>query len=627
MITPIFVNNAAALALIDTGADVSILDLEFAKSQQLKLSNIDTRIRLVDGSFQTIVGVANFQLSVGDKVVDIPMRVMDLKSKNYHMILGLDLCPMFEIGINVPIRTEGDIPSNHDRFFDYNKRVGEIPPLTDAQALVSDNLKKAVQDLLNINIAIKLESVCNIRESLVCLPTVPGKIAYRYYPYKECHHKIIQDKFDQWWLSLYIKDAPVGCSWNSPLLVVPKKGPDGTYTGYRVCIDVRKLNEILEDDKFPLPRIRNILESLAGNLIFTVIDLKEGFHQFPVREEDQVKLTFTFNGRQFMFTRAPFGIKTLPSIFQRVMTKIFHNLSFVSVYIDDIIIASKTVEEHIQHVRIVLSRLNQANLRVGIDKCVFGVPCVCVLGHIVDANGISADETKISKVTQWKQPRSPKDLQSFLGLVNYFSEYIPFYSTLAAPLNKIRNNKKFEWDAEWTGNLLESFSKLKMALQNCTKISYPDFSRKFFIATDASKSGIGGVLYQLDKDNKKQFVLFFSRSLSKSELNYCVTKLELLGIIYALRRCSYYIYGRHFTLITDHKALTFLWTQKNLNSMLMRWYEELIVYDFDIIHCPGYKHILPDLLSRLYPSYALRTTKDDEPITLLHLLHEEEACL
>ena len=130
---------------------------------------------------------------------------MLMKSKNYQMILGLDLCPMFEIGINVPIRTEGDIPSNHDRFFYYNKRVGEIPPLTDAQALVSDNLKKAVQDLLNINIAIKLETVCNIRESLVCLPTIPGKIAYRYYPYKECHHKIIQEKFCRFWKRIILQ--------------------------------------------------------------------------------------------------------------------------------------------------------------------------------------------------------------------------------------------------------------------------------------------------------------------------------------------------------------------------------------------------------------------------------------
>ena len=187
----------------------------------------------------------------------------------------------------------------------------------------------------------------------------------------------------------------------------------------------------------------------------------------------------------------------------------------------------------------------------------------------------------------WKEPTSPKDLQSFLGLVNYFSDYIPFYSTLCAPLNRIRNDKKKDWSKPWEGNLLESFSKLKQALDSCMQLSYPDFSKPFFLATDGCKTGIGGVLYQIDSNNTKRYITFMSRSLSKSEQNYCITKIELLGIIYCLRRCQYYLYGRKFHLITDHKALTYIWTQKHLNAMLTRWYEELITYDFEPEHCPG----------------------------------------
>ena len=168
-------------------------------------------------------------------------------------------------------------------------------------------------------------------------------------------------------------------------------------------------------------------------------------------------------------------------------------------------VTMKTIEDHIQHVKTVLNRLNQANLRIGIDKCTFGVPCVVVLGHVVDESGISPDNKKIKKVLEWEQPKSQKDLQSFLGLTNYFASFIPFYSTLAAPLNKIKNNKKFDWSKEWEGPLLQSFEGLKEALQNSMKLSYPDFAQQFYLATDASTTGIGGVLYQYDNNKNIKF--------------------------------------------------------------------------------------------------------------------------
>ena len=254
----------------------------------------------------------------------------------------------------------------------------------------------------------------------------------------------------------------------------------------------------------------------------------------------------------------------------------------------------------------------------------------------MSAYGVSPDPLKVRTVLDWPQPKSRKQLESFLGLVNYFNEYIPFYSQLAYPLNRLKTLKKYDWSQPWDSDLLEAFTKIKKALALHLPLAYPDFSRPFYLATDASTVGLGGVLFQKESDIAGQvsrtdendistmrnvrFISFMSRSLSKAERHYSATKLELVAIIYCLRRCKYYLYGRHFNLITDHKALTYILTQKILNPMLIRCYEEIMEFDFTVSHCPGVKNVLPDLLSRLHPSYSAKPATDvDEAVELFNI--------
>ena len=324
-----------------------------------------------------------------------------------------------------------------------------------------------------------------------------------------------------------------------------------------------------------------------------------------------------------MFKRAPFGIKHLPALFQRILERIIHGLPFCRVYIDDIVVFSDTEEEHIEHLRTVIDRLTNAGMHLGIPKCHFGVPAVRVLGHFCDGEGIRPDKDKAVEMLNFPQPRSFKDLQSFMGLANYFSCYIPRFAQVCAPINELRSPAKaaqFDWSKDWTGDLATAFKTLKELLAQCFTLSYPDWNKKFYLATDASTVGVGGVLYQKGEDNKPKYIQVMSRSLSQAERNYSATKLELTAIVYCLKRCDYYLYGRHFHLLTDHKALTYMFTKKELSPLLTRWYEHIMVHDFSVSHVEGVKNVLPDALSRLYPDYSMQKVVDmeDEPVTFMN---------
>jgi hypothetical protein len=508
-----------------------------------------------------------------------------------------------------------------DKFWEEHFRL-QGTPLSPTQQAVSTRIREGITANLTLNEALPADSKCQIPDSVVHLSTgdakpvniAPFKIAKAF----EDEIDKIVDKWDGW----VIEPAPAGNQWNFPLIVVPKKGPDGNWTKKRTCIDVRRLNALLPSDSYPLPEIKDILEDLGGKQIFSILDLSDGFHHFEISAKDRPKCSFTWRRRQWMFKRAPFGIKHLPALFQRILESVIQGLTFCRVYIDDIVVFSDSEEEHADHLKIIIDRLTKAGLHLGIAKCHFGVPAVRVLGHFVDGNGIRPDKDKAMEMINFPQPRSSKDLQSFMGLANYFSSYIPKYSQLCAPLNALRSPEvalKFDWAADWKDDILAAFTGLKEVLATCFTLSYPDWNKRFYLATDASTIGVGGVLYQKEDDGTIKYVQVMSRSLSKAERNYSATKLELTAIVYCLKRCGYYLFGRKFTLETDHKALTYMLTQKELSPLLTRWYEHIMVHDFDVVHIQGIKHVLPDALSRLYPDFTrnLITDEEDEPITFM----------
>ncbi|GJJ71582.1 hypothetical protein EMPS_03932 [Entomortierella parvispora] len=292
----------------------------------------------------------------------------------------------------------------------------------------------------------------------------------------------------------------------------------------------------------------------------------------------------------------------MTSIFQRGMSLILGDLPFVAVYVDDIVIFSDTAEEHREHVREVIKRLTKANLILNPDKCNFFSTEVILLGFIINESGRRIVPEKVANIRSWAPPTDGKMVQRYLGMFNYFREFIPLYSTLAAPLDELRFRKG---SFELSPLQLECFTQIKELISRAPVLSFPDFTQPFYVATDASNLGLGTVLYQLPNgpgdESVVNYISFMARSLKKHERNYPAYKKELLGIVYALKKFHYYLWGRHFTLYTDHKPLTFIQNQTDLPTTIANWTETILSHDFECIYRPGLLNIIPDALSRAFP--------------------------
>ena len=356
--------------------------------------------------------------------------------------------------------------------------------------------------------------------------------------------------------------------------------------------------------------------------MFSTLDLRQAYHRFPIAEEDRHKTAFTWNNMQYQFRGAPFGLKILPSHFQRVMSMILYGLDYARVFIDDIVVFSKTCDEHAAHLDEVLRRLNDAKLILNVDKCQIAQREVKLLGFHIDEYGRKIDPPRLTNLADWPVPTTAKQLQSFLGFVNYLRDFVPKIATIAAPL--YATSVKDDVPAQWTPECAHAFQALKDIIPQCPPLAHPDFERPFYVATDASAVGIGAVLFQLDPESDaKRYIQFQARALTKSERNYSATKRELLAVVFAFKRFRHYLFGRRFTLYTDHKALTHLHTQPHLNAMMQTWYNELFEYDYAIVHQPGIDNVLPDCLSRFFPPLEMEgesasdkpadTTPHDDP--------------
>ncbi|SAL96265.1 hypothetical protein [Absidia glauca] len=256
------------------------------------------------------------------------------------------------------------------------------------------------------------------------------------------------------------------------------------------------------------------------------------------------------------------------------------------------------MEEHAQHVRQVIDKLTDVNLILNPDKCHFAQRAVYLLGFCVSEKGLSLDTRKVTNVQQWPLPSTGNDIERFLGVINYFREHIPKVSTLTAPLDRLRKAKHL--GALWTPECDQAFSTLKAILTRTPIIKHPRTNEPFYVATDASNVGIGAVLFQLD-NKVVRHLGFFARTLSKSERNYSTTKRELLAVIFALNKFHKFLWGNHFTLFTDHRALVYIHTQRIANPMMIGWLDTLLQYNFTVAHIPGMSNVLPDALSRLFP--------------------------
>ena len=384
---------------------------------------------------------------------------------------------------------------------------------------------------------------------------------------------------------------PSESPWASPVVLVRKK--DGSL---RYCIDYRKLNSITRKDSYPLPRIDESLDSLAEMKYFSTLDLASGYWQIGLDEDAKMKSAFCTPNGLYQFKVMPFGLTNAPATFQRLMERILTGLHWQTclVYIDDIIIFSETFDEHIDHLSEVFARLQSAGLKLKPKKCSIFKTEVAYLGHIVSRDGISTDPEKTKTVENWSTPQTASDVRSFLGLCSYYRRFVPDFATIAKPLTRLtEKNVPFVWSSEEE----ESWLKLKKLLTSAPVMAYPDSRATFILDTDASQVGIGAVLSQL-KDGEEKVIAYGSRVLTKPERQYCITRRELLAVVYFVKYFRHYLYGKKFLLRTDHASLRWIRNFKEPEGQLARWLEVLDTYDFTLEHRPGAKHGNADAMSR-----------------------------
>ena len=426
------------------------------------------------------------------------------------------------------------------------------------------------------------------------IPTEPGhpppfKPMYRLSPleYKELQKQVTA------FLEAGILE-PSKSPYGAPVLFVPK--PNGR--GLRLCVDYRALNNITVKNRYPIPRIDDLLDAVSGSKYFTSLDLTSGYHQVLISEEDRPKTAFRTPWGHYQFKVLIEGLTNAPATFQSVMNSIFHPFlrRFVVVYLDDILIYSKTAEEHQQHVRMVLETLRQQRFYVCESKSSFANSETRFLGHVVSAEGIRPDPKKVASVQDWPVPKNVHDVRSFMGLVNYFRKFIKDFATLAAPLTDLTRAKHL-W--AWTDRCEQAFLALKHCLTEAPLLVSPDVSKPYEVVTDASTVGIDAVLLQ---DNRP--IAFESRKLSDAEKNYHTTEQEMLAVVHALKTWRCYLEGATFTVVTDHVSNTFFQTQPSLSRRQTRWSEFLQRFrPFDWSYRAGRTNIA-DPLSR-YPADAL----------------------
>ncbi|XP_039528746.1 uncharacterized protein LOC120479938 [Pimephales promelas] len=397
------------------------------------------------------------------------------------------------------------------------------------------------------------------------------------------------------------------CSpYASPIVLVQKK--DGSL---RMCVDYRQLNVRTRKDAYPLPRIEESLDALTGAKWFSTLDLASGYNQVPVADNDRAKTAFCTPFGLFEFNRMPFGLCNAPSTFQRLMERIFGDQSFQSLllYLDDVIVFSTTIEQHLQRLELVLDRLRQQNLKIKLSKCCFFQPEVRYLGHVVSSTGVSTDPEKISAVAKWNRPQSLQELRSFLGFASYYRRFVKNFSHIAGPLNTlvaemIRGQKskrpKINLETSWTDPCENAFQTLKTALINAPVLAYADFSKPFILDVDASHQGLGAVLSQ-EHGGKCRPVAFASRGLRPSERNmqnYSSMKLEFLALKWAVsEKFREYLLGQKCLVFTDNNPLSHLQTAK-LGALEQRWANQLADFDLEIRYKPGRSHVNADALSR-----------------------------
>ena len=597
------INDTLLIVLFDSGATHSFISSECMERLKLPVSRLPYELIVhtpTEGKVITSLACLSCPVLIQEKLFSVDFICLPLKGLD--IILGMDWLSTNHVVLNCYDKSIIFLPPSSQNLHPCLSFLNSASQLNhclveEAQGylLVLSSNTEVKDDIATIPVACEFEDVFPKeitelppkREVEFAIDLMPGvgpisKAPYRMSPLELSE---LKNQIEELLEKKFIR--PSVSPWGAPVLLVKKK--DGSM---RLCIDYRQLNKITIKNKYPLPRIDDLLDQLRGASVFSKIDLRSGYHQIRIKSEDIPKTAFRTRYGHYEYLVMPFGLTNAPAIFMDYMNRIFRPYldKFVVVFIDDILIYSRTHKEHEEHLRIVLQTLREKQLYAKPEKCAFWMEEVQFLGHVISREGVAVDPSKIEAVLQWERPKTITEVRSFLGLAGYYRRFISGFSQLVLPLTRLtRKGKPFVWNIECE----EAFQELKNKLTTAPVLTIPDPLGNFEVYSDASKNGLGCVLMQ-----DKKVIAYASRQLRPHEENYPTHDLELAAVVFALKIWRHYLYGVRFEVFSDHKSLKYLFDQKELNMRQRRWMEFLKDYDFELKYHPGKANVVADALSR-----------------------------
>jgi len=458
---------------------------------------------------------------------------------------------------------------------------------------VSESQRQKLVELLDRNTDLFAKSDCDLGHTHLVKAKIDtgnhSPIKQRPYRLPFSQRELVQEHIDKMLKAGII--SPSQSPWASPIVMVDKK--DGSK---RFCVDLRALNRITKNNSHPLPRIDDILASLDGSQYFSTLDLRSGFWQVELEETSKDKTAFTCFAGLHRFEKMPFGMVNAPSIFSELMNAVLRGIQykFAIAYLDDILIYSKTFEEHLEHIEAVFTRLRNAGLKLKRSKCEFLKTEVNYLGHIVSSSGIKPDRSKIEAIEKLEPPTDVRGIRSFIGMTGYYRRFIVNYAKIAKPLTELtKKNRRFYW----TEACQQSFDTLRRALIEAPILAFPDINKPYKLYTDASNYAIGSALVQ-ETEMGERVIQYLSHQLNETQQRWPIIEKEAYAIIYSVQKFRPYLLGSKFTIMTDHKPLQHLFTSEMKNARIQRWAILLDEYGCDVSYIRGSQNVVADALSR-----------------------------
>lgn len=627
------VNGAKCPILLDTGASECFFDLSSAQKLGLPVTPTLRTIEVADGHTILCTSMAKLSLHIGDLRTNVWVNLIDLGVR--QVILGdnwllrerarLDFatrtCRVSRNGRDILLTPTSLTPSDKPppamltavqlkrhikgggKFYFVNVVDTGVTPVHQAIHQSIDELScSADMTKLLHSYADVFEDITQCppaREELMqhAIPLIPGSKPFfrpmrRYSP---AELQVINDMIADLLKKGLIE--PSSSPWGAAVVLALKK--DGK--SFRCCVDWRKLNDCTIKDRYPLPLIDQLFDALSGAQYVSSLDMNSGYFQLLIPPEERPLTAFRTPHGHYQFKVLGQGLTNAPATFMRAMHRLFKDQlnKSVFIYLDDIVIASKTQEEHMKHVQEVLQVLRDNQFYAKLSKCEFEKEELKFLGHIIGRHGLRPDPAKISVVQDWPTPASVKDVRSFLGLANYFRKFIQGFSNLAAPLTTLTKKVYIAapFRESWDASCQKAFEGIKLALTQAPTLKLPDFSKPFEVIADASVIGIGAVLLQ-----EGHPIAYISRRLIPAEVNYTTTEQELLAVVHALNAWRCYLEGaaHDFTIVSDHHPLVHLQTQPELSRRQARWVEFLQRFHWKWEYRPGRINVA-DPLSRVFP--------------------------